>query len=356
MAGASPALSTALPACQAQEDGPKPVSVEDTIDEEDRLFRIMSPKSPCLGTELSPLLLENHLSDVTNGAGEPGAASNECHEALPPPDSTVGNEATASSTVQDDATKRDDSSLVQTVPSPRPVPHSGDDVVKSPARPAIVKNAITSPLSMLSDVSTAITADIVGNTPAIATAAGPNLNRFPNNHQAYHGQNWAGQRSPGMMFPGHMQHGAAQMPQGYPPFQPLHTPQLPYALLSPMAQSSRMEPPMPSGYDLVARKLAGQGPGMSLPPLYRRFKTLNHRLLLGIQDELCYLEELLSKQDTNDAQSRTYFEGTVPASRRQESLEPNEITIQRQATLETIAFKLTQYSTFLCVTLGPWFS
>lgn len=133
---------------------------------------------------------------------------------------------------------------------------------------------------------------------------------------------------------------------GFPPFRPLHTPILPQPMLSPTQRNSRLEQRMPSGYDLLARKLAGHGPGISLPPLYRRFKMLNHRLLLGIQDELCYLEDLLAKQDSDDAQNRTYLDGTVPASRRSESLEPNDITLQRQTTLETIAFKLTQYSKF----------
>lgn len=316
------------------------------------MFRVQSPNSLPLDFDPASEVLESTLADGTDGTGAAECACDDSQEASMAPEPAEASGASPSSPVQQKTPKSNNIRFSQTASSPRRVPAPDNDAAKSPTSPAVTSSAAASPLSRLSDVSTAVTAEVTGSTPAIATPKGTKPNVLPNNHQAVHGQNWAGQRSPRTMFPGPIQTGQGRLPHGYPPFRPLHTPHLPYAHLSPVAQGSRIEPRVPSGYDLVARKLAAEGPGISLPPLYRRFKTLNHRLLLGIQDELCYLEELLSKQDAHDAQSRTYLEGTVPASRRQESFEPNEITAQRQATLETIAFKLTQYSTFLSAPTG----
>ncbi|OAF57478.1 hypothetical protein VC83_04780 [Pseudogymnoascus destructans] len=72
------------------------------------------------------------------------------------------------------------------------------------------------------------------------------------------------------------------------------------------ALSPRLPPP--SGYDALATHLT------TSPPVYRRFATLNHRLLLHMQDELCELESHLSALDAADAASRTLSLPPTPSS------------------------------------------
>jgi hypothetical protein len=72
-----------------------------------------------------------------------------------------------------------------------------------------------------------------------------------------------------------------------------------------------------SGYSLLASHLS---PGPSRPPhlapIYRRFTTLNHRLLLQLQDEISELETELRRLDDNDTYHRQLQD--LPASRRTE--------------------------------------
>lgn len=71
--------------------------------------------------------------------------------------------------------------------------------------------------------------------------------------------------------------------------------------------------PVLSGYDLVASRLAEKGDLESvLPPLYRRFSALNHRILLQIQDEIAEMEADLRRLDEADA----HYRRGQPASRR----------------------------------------
>jgi hypothetical protein len=68
-----------------------------------------------------------------------------------------------------------------------------------------------------------------------------------------------------------------------------------------------------SGYDLLASRLAhkdDQDP--ALPPLYRRFSALSHRILLQLQDEIAEMETDLRQLDEADAHCRR----DQPASRR----------------------------------------
>ncbi len=114
-----------------------------------------------------------------------------------------------------------------------------------------------------------------------------------------------------------------------------------------------------TGYELLAAKLSTSDPrpvrrgsnsssqsdeGPAIKPIYRKFETLNHRLLLHLQDELTELEEQLHRLDTADTQTRRLQNCILPASRRAEAMAGGELQWRKTDTLGKIGFKLTQYS------------
>lgn len=75
---------------------------------------------------------------------------------------------------------------------------------------------------------------------------------------------------------------------------------------------SNTRPPL-SGYDLLASQLSHGGDTTPpLPAIYRRFTTLNNRLLLQLQDEISEMEAELRRLDDVDA----YHRQDMAASRR----------------------------------------
>ncbi|KAK1757101.1 hypothetical protein QBC47DRAFT_297930 [Echria macrotheca] len=119
-----------------------------------------------------------------------------------------------------------------------------------------------------------------------------------------------------------------------------------------------------SGYELLAAKLSSPDSSRSrrrsyssnktpsteetetaqIRPIYRRFETLNHRLLLHLQDELSELEEQLHRLDTADTQTRRLANCILPASRRAEFMAGGELQWHRTDILGKIGFKLGQYN------------
>ncbi|EKV05923.1 hypothetical protein PDIG_81200 [Penicillium digitatum PHI26] len=82
----------------------------------------------------------------------------------------------------------------------------------------------------------------------------------------------------------------------------------------------------PSGYGLVASHLTNSPSAESgtFPPLYRRFETINHRVLLHLQDEISQMEEDLQTLDEYEEMHRVNMaeqDGTkpLPASRRRDA-------------------------------------
>ncbi|KAL1846013.1 hypothetical protein Daus18300_014388 [Diaporthe australafricana] len=82
----------------------------------------------------------------------------------------------------------------------------------------------------------------------------------------------------------------------------------------------------------------------TIQPIYRRFKAMNHRLLLHLQDELSELEEQLHRLDTTDTQTRRLQNRILPASRRAEALAGGELQSHKTDILAKIGFKLGQYN------------
>ena len=130
----------------------------------------------------------------------------------------------------------------------------------------------------------------------------------------------------------------------------------------------------PTGYELLAMQLANNSrpsqprrgsaasaassssstPGggdvaKRLPPLYKRFTLLQHRVLLTLQDELAELEEQLHRLDTDDTQIRRAAPGgqILPASRRQDAgLAANELQWTRAHLIGRVGEKIGVYSAF----------
>ncbi|KAL6870468.1 hypothetical protein J3F83DRAFT_682050 [Trichoderma novae-zelandiae] len=146
-------------------------------------------------------------------------------------------------------------------------------------------------------------------------------------------------------------------PNGYgSPERPFAVPDPPPVFVpSPMQASfPPMRPPPPpnhqlngpplSGYELLAAKLSGNMAGPRLAPIYRRFESLHHRLLLHMQDELIEMEEQLHSLDAVDTQNRKFPGGIYPASRRQENMSPTDATWQKKEIITQLAHKLYQYN------------
>lgn len=87
-------------------------------------------------------------------------------------------------------------------------------------------------------------------------------------------------------------------------------------------------------------------PEPTIQPIYRRFKAMNHRLLLHLQDELSELEEQLHRLDTADTQTRRLQNRILPASRRAEVLAGGELQSHKADILAKIGLKLGQYSEY----------
>ncbi|KAL7951443.1 hypothetical protein V8C42DRAFT_339395 [Trichoderma barbatum] len=126
------------------------------------------------------------------------------------------------------------------------------------------------------------------------------------------------------------------------PMQASFPPQMP---LPPMPPSNYQVSGMPlSGYELLAAKLSGNTGGPRLAPIYRRFESLHHRLLLQMQDELIEMEEQLHNLDAADTQKRKFPGGIFPASRRKENMSPTDATWKKKEIISHIAQKLYQYN------------
>ncbi|QUC23148.1 uncharacterized protein UV8b_07389 [Ustilaginoidea virens] len=109
----------------------------------------------------------------------------------------------------------------------------------------------------------------------------------------------------------------------------------------------RLDSTAPSGYQLLAAKLSGDGGGQPITPIYRRFDALTHRLLLYMQDEIADLERQLVALEAKDTVKRSYSGGIIPASRRQDRWINGSLSDQKTEILGLIGYKLSQYNQVL---------
>ncbi|KAH8426955.1 uncharacterized protein LDX57_004678 [Aspergillus melleus] len=113
---------------------------------------------------------------------------------------------------------------------------------------------------------------------------------------------------------------------------------------------------IPSGYGLLSWQLdsSAEGKETSLPPLYRRFESVNHRVLLHLQDEIAHLEEELHMLDEYEEMHRIAAadqEGTkvLPASRRMDVQAQvySSLHYRREEVMGVLVHKTQQYNTAL---------
>lgn len=105
-----------------------------------------------------------------------------------------------------------------------------------------------------------------------------------------------------------------------------------------------------AGYEMVADKLSKRPKDgrakAAVVPLYRKFESLNHRVLLHLQDEIAEMEEDLRILDECIVQSspRDHAGHLHPASRRGDARYGGELHYRRTELLGRIYLKLGQYS------------
>lgn len=109
----------------------------------------------------------------------------------------------------------------------------------------------------------------------------------------------------------------------------------------------------PSGYGLLASHLtkSTSEESGSFPPLYRRFETVNHRVLLHLQDEISQMEEDLHVLDEYEEMHRVDIaeqEGAkpLPASRRRDAQSQaySSLHYRRMDLMSALIQKTEQYS------------
>lgn len=100
--------------------------------------------------------------------------------------------------------------------------------------------------------------------------------------------------------------------------------------------------PSKQGYELLASEIDSQGDAV-LRPIYRKFETLNNRMLLYLQDEICEMEEQLRELDDAIAhEEQNRVEKRV--SRRAEAKLPSQLQWHRMDLLGRCFAKVEQYS------------
>ncbi|KEY65413.1 hypothetical protein S7711_04311 [Stachybotrys chartarum IBT 7711] len=187
--------------------------------------------------------------------------------------------------------------------------------------------------------------------------AGFQHDNFPPEGFSPTGQSWANQSwsngpaggSPMSLRPEGVPHphgGPPMFPDGPQPMMHMHPgpPFLQTQFQSPMGMRPDRAPL--SGYELLAAKLAGTIGGPPIKPIYRRFASLNHRLLLRLQDEIVDLEDQLHMLDVREGHNRQFPGGFHPASLRHERNAP-DLFIQKTEILGQVGFKLDQYNKVL---------
>ena len=114
--------------------------------------------------------------------------------------------------------------------------------------------------------------------------------------------------------------------------------------LTPVSELDQDDASATTGYDLVAAELSNS---KSLPPLYRRFSRLSHRILLQLQDEIHEMEADLTRLDKEDQRVRARYNGQrLPSTRRMDYMwHQSPLQGHRLALIGNIHVKLEQYST-----------
>ncbi|KAI4114866.1 MAG: hypothetical protein LQ338_007944 [Usnochroma carphineum] len=136
-----------------------------------------------------------------------------------------------------------------------------------------------------------------------------------------------------------------------PPTPPELSPQLPRG----RKQNPAKEPSsIKHGYSQLALEISAQDDAV-IKPVYRKFETLNNRILLYLQDEISELEADLEELDAAITREEQYVGRTgYPASRRAEAKAPSQLQWHRNNLMERCASKVETYSESLNPSRCPW--
>lgn len=120
--------------------------------------------------------------------------------------------------------------------------------------------------------------------------------------------------------------------------------------LSPQLPRGRKQQPakesstMKHGYSELASRISSQEDAV-LKPVYRKFETLNNRVLLYLQDEIAEIEAELEQLDASIVREEQCLgRSRCPASRRAEAKAPSQLQWHRKNLLDRCASKIDTYS------------
>ena len=107
--------------------------------------------------------------------------------------------------------------------------------------------------------------------------------------------------------------------------------------------------PKKPGYDTLAAAIDSRGDAV-LKPIYRKFETLNHRILLYLQDEIFEMEGEIRELDNAIVREDAML-GKTHASRRAEAKLPSQLQWRRLDLLGRSYTKVEQYSEWLWLSI-----
>ncbi|KAL8926541.1 MAG: hypothetical protein Q9208_002868 [Pyrenodesmia sp. 3 TL-2023] len=122
------------------------------------------------------------------------------------------------------------------------------------------------------------------------------------------------------------------------------SPQLPRGKKQPRQRPAKDDAAVKHGYSRLASNISSQEDAV-IKPVYRKFETLNNRILLYLQDEISELEAELEELDA----AITYEEQCMgrhryPASRRAEAKAPSRLQWLRNGLMDRCASKIDTYN------------
>ncbi len=124
------------------------------------------------------------------------------------------------------------------------------------------------------------------------------------------------------------------------------SPQLPRGKKQPKHRPVKDDPTVKHGYSQLASKISSQEDAV-IKPVYRKFETLNNRILLYLQDEISELEAELEELDaTITREEQCMGRHGYPASRRAEAKTPSRLQWLRNSLMDRCAAKIDTYSKY----------
>lgn len=124
------------------------------------------------------------------------------------------------------------------------------------------------------------------------------------------------------------------------------SPQLPRSKKQPRHRPVKEDPAVKHGYSQLASRISSQEDAV-IKPVYRKFETLNNRILLYLQDEISELEAEMEELDIAiTREEQCMGRHGSPASRRAEAKAPSRLQWLRNGLMDRCAAKIDTYSKY----------